>query len=134
RELNAAANIEIVGVPFTGGGEYIPALLGGRIEAAAGYYAGLAGAVEARQLKVIGCFCDEPHSVLPDVQTIADAGYPGVGFSAHNYLIAPPGVPDEVLKRLRELAEEAWRTEEFQEFRRQNGFSGDLIPPEEIRN
>lgn len=134
RELNAAADVDIVGVPFSGGSEYIPALLGGRVSVVATYYAGVAGEIEAGRMKIIGCFCDDPPAMLSDIQTIGDAGYPGIGFSAHNYLIAPAGVPEDIVERVRELAEEAWNTDAFQEFRDNNGFGGEMVRPETVRD
>jgi tripartite-type tricarboxylate transporter receptor subunit TctC len=135
RQLNAEAGVEIVGVPFASGGtDYIPALLSGRTETAATYYNSIAGEVEAGQLKMIGCFCDEPNPAFPDVQTIADAGYPGVGISPNNYLITSPDVPEDRLEALRQLAEEALNTDKVQTFLKENGFHGEAVSPSEIKD
>lgn len=66
QELNRIADVEITTVPFTGGGaEALAALLGGQVEANAGYAPSVRGQVEAGELRVLGVFYDGVYDAFP---------------------------------------------------------------------
>ena len=125
-EVNRTAGLEIDSVPFSGGGgEATTALLGGRVDATAGFAAGIQGFVDAGSLKVIGVFNDEPYPVFPDAQTSVDAGLE-VTLPVSYYMIAPHGLPAPVLERLHTATESLVKEDEFKSFIENNGYILDV--------
>lgn len=134
QQLNQAADIELTSVPFTGGGgEALIALLGGEVEANAGYAPSVQAQVEAGDLRVIGVFYDEEYYAFPDAQTTSEAGYDDAALPVGYYSIAPNGLPDDVLDELVSCSEEVLATEEFQTFSEEQGYIYDPITTDEVR-
>lgn len=132
QELNRVADVDITTVPFSGGGgEALAALLGGQVEANAGYAPSVRGQVESGDLRVLGVFYDGTYDVFPDAETFPGAGY-DVTLPAAYYTIAPAGLPEGVLARLVEASEEALASEEFAAFAEQNGYILDPITTDEV--
>jgi tripartite-type tricarboxylate transporter receptor subunit TctC len=93
------AGIDVVHVPYKGGGPALTDLLGGRITA---YYATPASAgphIEAGKLRALATTGLTRSPFLPDVPTIAESGYPG--FEATNWyaFVTSSKVPRELLER-----------------------------------
>ena len=132
QELNRVADVDITTVPFSGGGgEALAALLGGQVEANAGYAPSVRGQVESGDLRVLGVFYDGVYDVFPDAETFPDAGY-DVTLPAAYYTIAPAGLPEGVLDRLVEASEEAVNSDEFVAFAEENGYILDPITTDEL--
>ncbi len=132
QELNRVADVQITTVPFSGGGgEALAALLGGQVEANAGYAPSVRGQVESGDLRVLGVFYDGVYDVFPDAETFPGAGY-DVTLPAAYYTIAPAGLPGNVLDRLVEASEEAVGSEEFVSFAEENGYILDPITTDEL--
>jgi tripartite-type tricarboxylate transporter receptor subunit TctC len=98
--LAMMAKIELVHVPYKGGGPAMTGLLGGQIDA---YFATPVAALphiksgKARALAVTGA---ERSQSLPDVPTVAESGY--AGYEAVNWYayLAPAKTPREIVVRL----------------------------------
>jgi len=91
------AGIDVIHVPYKGGGPAMTDLLGGRLD----MYVGVPSTVEphvksgkARALATTGA---KRTSTMPDVPTVAESGYPG--FEATNWyaFVAPGKTPKELL-------------------------------------
>lgn len=95
RELMRAADFEIALVPFEGGGDAAVTVLGGHLDGGVGEFAEIASNVEAGKLKIIGSFNKMPLN--PDIQTVAEAGYPDVKIEKLRGVLAPKGTPQEII-------------------------------------
>src|SRR5262245_60573024 len=99
-----SAGIQMVHVPFRGGGEVITAMLGSQIDFAALSTASIAGAVKQGQLRVLAVSSPKRMADFPDVPTFAELGHPGATMVPWWGLMAPTGTPQPVVERLtREL-------------------------------
>ncbi len=101
--LNQRAGVEILHVPFQGGGPAMTALLGGQVSA---YYATPASArpfLESKKVIALATTGVERSPEMPAVPTIAEAGLPG--FNATNWyaFVLPGKTPPALVKR--------WNTE-----------------------
>jgi tripartite-type tricarboxylate transporter receptor subunit TctC len=67
--------------------------------------------VQAGQLRPLAVVNDRRLADYPDVPTMAEVGYPGVGTLAWNALFAPAGTPREVLDKLYRAVLTAARSE-----------------------
>ena len=95
RELMKAAGFEIALVPFEGGGDAAVTVLGGHLDGGIGEFAEISSNVEAGKLRIIGSFNAMP--LLPQVETVAQAGYPDVKIEKLRGVVAPKGTSKEVI-------------------------------------
>lgn len=120
-ELNKFAKVELVSVPFTGGsGEAIIALLGGRVEALI-TGAAATGQYQAGKIRALAVFQKGPEKLFPDAIPTFEAGY-GAAVPNEQYLIAPKGLPKNVLDKLTDASLKVLRSEEFVKFANSKGF------------
>jgi len=94
-----AAKINIVHVPYKGGGPAVADLLGGQIPAVFATPASAGAHVKAGKIRALAVTGATRSAYLPDVPTIAESGYPG--YEAINWYayVAPAKTPPDVLAR-----------------------------------
>lgn len=132
QELNKVANIRIATVPFTGGGgEALIALLGGRVEATSGYAPTVRAHVQAGTVRVLAAFSKEKYFMFPEAQSVVQAGY-NVTLPADYGVVAPKGLPKDVLDKLVAAALRIGKSEEFAKFSAANGLIVDVGGPKEM--
>ena len=100
--LKQRAGIDMVHVPYKGGGPMVADLLGGQIQLAIGDQANLMPQVKAGKLRVLAVGSALRSPGYPEVPTIAEAGFPGYEAAAWQGVVAPAGTPVDVVKRLNE--------------------------------
>jgi len=91
------AGIDMVHVPYKGGGPAMTDLLAGRIDMYIGVPSTVAPHVDAGKLRALATTGAKRSSTMPGVPTVAESGYPG--FEATNWyaFVAPGKTPKEVL-------------------------------------
>lgn len=109
-----ATKLKMRHVPTTGGGPAITAVLGGHVEMTAGGPAAISGHVKAAKLRPIVSWGAVRHPAYPDVPTFKELGYKDIEYFIWAGLVGPKGMPEAVLKTLRDAAR---RTAEDQEFK-----------------
>lgn len=98
--LTAAAGVKMVHLPSKGAGETLPALLRGDIHFTESNVASNIGAVRAGQIKAYAVTSETRLADLPNVPTMAEAGYPGIGSLNWNGVFARAGTPRPVIAKL----------------------------------
>src|SRR5215467_6728007 len=98
--LAGAAGIKITHVPYKGQTPALTDLLGGQVEMVFTTLAGVTDHVEAGRLKLIATFGEARDDAFSNVPTVRESGYPGVVIEGWSGLLAPVGVPPQVLGRL----------------------------------
>ena len=132
QELNKVANIRIATVPFTGGGgEALIALLGGRVEATSGYAPTVKAHVQAGTVRVLAAFSKDKYFMFPQAQSVVQAGY-NVTLPADYGVVAPKGLPKDVLDKLVTAALKIGKSEEFAKFAQANGLVLDVGGPQQM--
>jgi len=99
-KLKRAANVNMTFVPFPGGATIINALLGGHVTAALSDYPGAAELLKAGKLRALAIASQAPIEALPDVPTVAEAGYPDSEAELWFGLAAPARTPKETIAQL----------------------------------
>ena len=94
------AGIDIVNVPFKGGGPATLAVVAGQAQISIGSLIQTLPHVRPGRLKLLGTGGLKRVAIVPDVPTISEAGVPG--YEAFNWwgIVAPAGTPAAVTKRL----------------------------------
>ncbi|WAI81713.1 MULTISPECIES: Bug family tripartite tricarboxylate transporter substrate binding protein [Achromobacter] len=99
-QLRQQAGVDVLHVPYRGGGTVITDLLGGQVQFAFATVPTLLEHIKAGRLRALAVTSPKRVSQLPDVPTFAEAGLPGVDISPLFGLVAPAGVPDPIIDRL----------------------------------
>jgi|tagenome__1003787_1003787.scaffolds.fasta_scaffold20683014_2 tripartite-type tricarboxylate transporter receptor subunit TctC len=98
--LKQRAGIDLLHVPFKGGGPATTALLAGEIAAAFGGNS-VTGHVRAGKLRALAVAGKQRSATFPDVPRLAEF-YPGFEVTPWLGLFAPAGVPPAVMAKLRD--------------------------------
>ncbi len=100
------AGIKIQVVPYRGGNQALTELLGKRIDFLIDPPVALIGQIQSGALHAIGVSGEARYAPLPQVGTIAEAGFPGFSVTSWMGLVAPANLPQPIAQRLnRELNE-----------------------------
>ena len=93
------AGVDIVHVPYKGGGPAMIDLLAGRITAYYSTYSTAGPHIETGKLRPLAVTGLERLPVLPNVPTIAESGFPGFDASNWYAFVAPGKTPKNILDR-----------------------------------
>lgn len=108
-----SAGIELRHVPFAGGGPALTALLGNQVQALASGPGPVIPQIKDGKLRALATWGAERLKALPDVPTFKELGYGDVEFYIWAGLFAPAGVPEPIMKKLRDGAAEVAKDPEF---------------------
>ena len=98
--LKMMALIDIVHVPFKGGGPAMQAMLGGQIHAYMATPVAAGPHVRAGKATALALTGAERDPLLPDVPTVAESGYPGYEATNWYAFIVPARTPKDIVARL----------------------------------
>ena len=94
------AGIKIQVVPFRGGNQALTELLGKRLDFLIDPPIALIGQIKSGALHAIGVTGDKRFAPLPDVGTIAEAGFPGFSVTSWMGMVGPAKLPPDITARL----------------------------------
>src|SRR5882762_9315480 len=99
--LMKAAGIELTHVPYKGGaGQAIPAMIAGEVQVAFFNMASLLPHIKSGRLKALAAVPAQRLPELPNVPTLAEQGFPGIGTNAWQGMFAPAATPKPVVDAL----------------------------------
>ena len=98
--LRSLAKIDIVHVPYKGGGPAMQGFLGGQVDSFFATPISSISQIRAGKAIAVATTGSKRAALMPDVPTVAEAGYPG--YEALNWygFLAPKGTPKEIVERL----------------------------------
>ncbi|MFO1413368.1 MAG: tripartite tricarboxylate transporter substrate binding protein [Burkholderiales bacterium] len=94
------AGVDIVHVPYKGGGPAIIDLVGGQVNLMFATPIEVAPQVQAGKLNVLGATSLQRLAAYPNVPTLAESGYPGFEVASFFGVLAPAGTPADVIAKL----------------------------------
>jgi putative tricarboxylic transport membrane protein len=108
-------------IPFSGGGEALAAMLGGRVTAGISGYGEFEGQIKAGKLRVIGVSAAKRLANAPDAPTLKEGG---VNLELLNWrsVVAPPGLSAEQRKTLSDAIEKLVKSKEWAEILKARGW------------
>ena len=118
-------------IPYSGGGESLAALLGGKVDAGISGVAEYAAQVEAGKLKALGVSGEERSDLLPDVPTLTEQGI-DVTLTNWRGVVAPGGIDDAKTDELVELVTDMHGTEDWAAVLEENAWADALITGDEF--
>lgn len=99
-QLEQAAGIRMVHVPYKGTGPALQDLLGGQVDLTFGTAPPFMAHIQSGKLKVLAVTGKERLPSLPNVPTTAEAGLPGVNATSWFALFAPAKTSPEIVRKL----------------------------------
>ena len=130
--LKQMAKIDLVHVPFKGGGPAMQAMLGGQISA---YFATPVAAgvhVKAGKAKALATTGPRRDPFMPDVPTVAEVGYPGYQATNWYAYMAPAKTPKDIVARLHREITKALKAPEVKDLLNKQGLEPAPGSPEEL--
>ncbi len=101
-------------VIYKGGGDALEALLAGTVQLSSGSLPPAYPHIKSGALRCLAVTGDGRWPDLPDVPTMAEAGYPGIDLANHTALLAPAKTPAAVVRWLETATLKALATPETQ--------------------
>ena len=98
--LKTAAGIDIVHIPYRGGGPAMMAVVAGQIDMLVGQVPTVASMVNSGRLRAIAVSGAKRSPALPEVPTIAESGLPGFDATAWYSIVVLAGTPKPIIARL----------------------------------
>lgn len=107
-------------VPFSGGGEALAAILGGKVTAGVSGYGEFEGQIKAGKLRLIGIAAEKPVPGI-DAPTLKEQG---IDLEIVNWrsVVAPPGLSEEQKKTLLEAVDKMVKSSQWQETLKAKGW------------
>lgn len=100
-QLQAAARVRIVHIPYKGGGQQVTDALSGQFEVLSTNAApAITEHIKAGRLRPLAVGAPRRLDALPQVPTLAELGYPAANLSSQFGFFAPGNLPAPVLERL----------------------------------
>jgi len=98
--LKATAGIDIVHIPFNGSPPAVTATVQGETQLMFAVMQPLQGQIQAGKLRALAVTTAKRFPLLPELPTIAEAGYPGFEALAWNGVLVAAGTPHAIVERL----------------------------------
>jgi tripartite-type tricarboxylate transporter receptor subunit TctC len=99
-QLKVTNKLDMVHVPYQGSGPAIAAAIGGHTQICFAAMSAAAPQAKAGKLRVLAVLSKRASASMPDVPTIAAAGYPGLEGDGWVGALVPAGTPKEIVTLL----------------------------------
>jgi tripartite-type tricarboxylate transporter receptor subunit TctC len=130
--LSRSASVQMVHVPFRGGGEVIAALLGHQLDFAALSTASIAGPLKQGTLRALAVSSPQRMADFPDVPTFSEIGHPGATMMPWWGWMAPAGTPQALIARLTQELQSISKDQAARERLKATFVQMDFAGPEEF--
>ena len=98
--FESAAKVDMVHVPYKGGGPALNDVIGGQVPLFFGNLASTLQHVQSGKLKALAVTSAKRSPIMPDVPTLTEAGLKGAEIYEWNAVFAPANTPEPVVAKL----------------------------------
>ncbi len=110
-----ALNLDLVHVPFSGGGTAVEATVGNHTPISFGAMAPAVPLIKNGDLRALAVTGKTRSPTLPDIPTMAEAGYPEVEGATWTAIAVPAGTPKDIIAELHRLIVESLKTQDIKD-------------------
>lgn len=126
------AGVDMVHLPYKGGGPAAAAVLGGEAQVIFGSVASSMPHVKAGKLRALATTGAKRSKVASDLPTIAESGFPGFDVSSWYAFLVPAKTPAPVVNRLRDEAIKAVALPDVQQAMARQGLELETSTPQQL--
>ena len=98
--LKKMAGIDMLGIPYKGGGQAITDLLGGQVQVGVIGSTPLIPHHKAGRIRILAFTSPERFAPMPEIPTVQEAGFPGFDSTQWLGLLAPRGTSADIVNRV----------------------------------
>ena len=132
--FESAAKVDMIHVPYKGGGPALNDVIGGQVPLFFGNLASTLQHVQSGKLRALAVTSDKRSPILPDVPTLSESGLKGTEVYEWNAVFAPANTPEPVMRRLAAAFQQALDAPEVKARVAQLGGELQKSSPEQARN
>ncbi len=118
------AKIKVLHIPYKGTGPALQDTIGGQVQLVLGAVPTTLPHVKAGRLRALAVTTAKRIPAAPELPTVAESGYPGYEVTNWHGLVAPKGVPREIVEKLNREVNEIVRGDEMRK-----GLAADGLEP-----
>jgi tripartite-type tricarboxylate transporter receptor subunit TctC len=100
------ADVDITHIPYRGTSQSMLDLMQGRIDLSVSTIPPTLQYIRDGKLRALAVMSEQRNAMLPDLPTVGEAGVPGCEAALWTALVAPAGVPADIVKRLNDVMTE----------------------------
>ena len=126
------AGVDMVHLPYKGGGPAAAAVLAGEAQVIFGSVASSLPHVKAGKLRALATTGSKRSKVAPDLPTIAESGFAGFDVSSWYAFLVPAKTPAAVVNRLRDEAIKAVALPDVQQAMARQGLEVETSTPQQL--
>ena len=126
------AGIEVTHVPYRGSAQSMIDLMQGRIDLSVSTIPPTLQHIREGKLRALATMSEKRNASLPEVPTVAEAGVPGCEAALWTAVVAPAGVPADIIKKLNAAVLAAVATPEIRQALTIQGVDPEPGPPEAV--
>jgi tripartite-type tricarboxylate transporter receptor subunit TctC len=128
---------ELTGADFTvalykGGGPAMTDLLGNQVQAIFQATTIILPLLGEKRVRILGIAAQNRSSLLPEVPTLAEQGFPLLVSDSWNGLVAPAGTPASIVRRLNREVNDGLKSPELTATYAKLGITADIVSPDDF--
>jgi tripartite-type tricarboxylate transporter receptor subunit TctC len=128
-QLQLAAGIKIISVPYRGAGPAVIDLLGGQMQMMIDSTSVLLAHIQSGKVRALAVTSEKRIPQLPNLPTFAESGYPQLTENLWTGLLAPAGTPTPIIQRISSALDEALKTPEVEKAYQKLDVNAQMITP-----
>jgi len=130
--LKTAANIEMVHVPYRGGGQALTGLLAGEVQVLFSTLVQILPQVREGRVRGLAVTSERRSPLAPDLPTMVESGFDQFITTSVNVIVAPPWTPLTIRRQINQAAAAALASTEVQQAFATLGAEARPASPEEV--
>jgi tripartite-type tricarboxylate transporter receptor subunit TctC len=130
--LKTAAGIQMVHVPYRGGGQALTGLLAGEVQVVFSTLVQILPHVREGRLKGLAVSSAQRSPLAPEVPTLVESGYEQFVTTSVSLVVAPPGTPLAIRQQLNKAVAAALESPEVKKVFSALGAEGRVATPDEV--
>ena len=130
--LKVRAHIDMVHVPYRGGGPALVGLLGGEVQVFFSALTQMLPYIRDGRLRGLAVTSANRSPLAPEIPTMVESGFDQFVTASVNFIVAPPGTPMPLRLRLSEAVANALNSPELKEAFAKIGAKAEPATPEEL--